>query len=83
MMSAQITNKSLVPCDLTSELYREYEWPARGDAYRIDSPQQLFVGATTHRVVDAKGVVHCVPAPGFHGCVIRWKSRDGSSPVQF
>lgn len=62
---------------LTSELWREYDFGGR--VYRIVEPQALFFreGGTTHRVLDRDGVAHCVPAPGFNGCVLRWKERDG------
>lgn len=66
--------------DITTELYREYDFAGR--TYRIEAPQQLYVGITTHRVV-AGGVVHCVPAPGFNGCVLRWVSKDMTKPVDF
>ena len=66
--------------DLTVEEYREYDVPGRSQPYRIDSPQQLYIGATTHRVVDGSGVVHCVPTAG---TVIRWKSKDPTKPVGF
>ena len=69
------------PKDLTKEQWREYEFSER--TYRIEAPQQLFIGETTHRVVDAAGVVHCVPAPGQLGCVLRWKPKDAGEPVQF
>lgn len=77
----------LSPKDLTVELWREYDFGGR--TYRIDNPWQLFSrpGGTTHRVttVDANGVtiVHCVPAPGHLGCVLRWQSRDVTKPVSF
>lgn len=32
-------------------------------------------GRTTHRVTGSDGVVHCLPAPGNNGCVLRWKGR--------
>ena len=68
---------------LTDEEWREYDFGGR--VYRIENPQALFMrpGGTTHRVVDADGVVHCVPAPGLYGCVLRWKTRDASKPVIF
>jgi hypothetical protein len=69
------------PKDLTKEAWREYEFSDR--VYRIEAPRQLFIGTTTHRVLDAAGVVHCVPAPGQQGCVLRWKPKDASEPVQF
>ncbi len=67
--------------DLTKESYREYDFGGR--VYRIESPQKLYIGTTTHRVIDSAGVVHCVPAPGQHDCVLRWKPLNDSDPVQF
>lgn len=66
--------------DISTELYREYDFGGR--VYRIDNPKRLYVGQTTHRVVDVDDVVHCVPVPGSHGCVLRWKSKN-DTPVQF
>lgn len=57
------------PKDITVEEWREYDFGGR--VYRIDAPQKLWIGTTTHRVLDAHGIVHCVPAPGFSGCVLR------------
>lgn len=67
--------------DLTPELWREYDFGDR--VYRIDAPVRLFwrEGGTTHRVLDASGVAHCVPAPGHCGCVLRWLERPGSPGV--
>jgi len=60
--------------DLSTEEWREYDFDGR--IYRILNPTKLFLrpGGTTHRVVDVAGVTHCVPAPGHHGCVLRWKA---------
>ncbi len=68
---------------LTDELWREYDFGGR--AYRINDPQELYMreGGTTHRIVDNMGVVHCVPAPGHMGCVLRWCVRDGKPRVAF
>ena len=68
---------------LDAELYREYDF--QGRVYRIDNPKTLIIrsGGTTHRVVDADGTVHCPPAPGHCGCVLRWKNRDPNVPVNF
>lgn len=68
---------------LTTEAYREYDFEGR--VYRINNPVTLFIrsGGTTHRVVDSDGVVHCPPAPGQYGCVLRWKNKDPSTPVNF
>lgn len=69
------------PKDLSKEAWREYDFGGR--VYRIEAPHQLFIGTTTHRVLDSKGVVHCVPAPGEKGCALRWQPKDASEPVQF
>jgi hypothetical protein len=69
------------PKDLSMELWREYDFGGR--VYRIDAPHGLWIGATTHRVVDAAGVVHCVPSPGEKGCALRWQPRNAGAPVQF
>ena len=57
------------------EEWREYDFGGR--VYRIDAPErvQFRGGSTTHRVTGADGIVHCVPAPGTAGCVLRWKGR--------
>lgn len=77
------------PKDLTKEEYREYEFLWAVDPsvlyrqYRVTAPQKLWIGTTTHRVLDGAGMVHCVPAPGERGCVLRWKPKDAADPVQF
>jgi hypothetical protein len=55
------------------EEWREYDFGGR--IYRIDKPQTVHYrqGGSTHRVTDAEGIVHCVPAPGQGDCVLRWK----------
>lgn len=73
------------PKDLTVETYREYVFLPGGETYRVDNPVALYYreGGTTHRVVDAAGVVHCVPY-GIGQCVVlRWKNRDANDPVTF
>jgi hypothetical protein len=67
--------------DLTPELWREYDWAGR--VYRINNPIALWVGTTTHRVLDNEDVVHCVPNVGEKGCVLRWQNKDKSEPVNF
>lgn len=54
------------------ERWREYDFGGR--VYRIDNPATVYFrkGGSTHRVVDANGISHCVPAPGVNGCVLRW-----------
>lgn len=69
--------------DISDEASREYDFGGR--VYRINSPVTLFMrpGGTTHRVLDANGVVHCVPAPGQGDCVLRWTPKNPAAPVQF
>lgn len=75
--------------DLTNEVYREYEFTdsktGRRVTSRIDNPVKLFTrpGGTTHRVLDAEGIVHCVPTVGECGCVLRWKPRKVTNACQF
>jgi hypothetical protein len=54
------------------EAWREYDFCGR--VYRIEKPVsvQFRPGGETHRVTDADDIVHCVPAPGNNGCVLRW-----------
>ena len=66
---------------LEGVVWREYDYGGR--VVRIDNPVELWIGETTHRVLDAQGVVWCVPAPGHCGCVLRWKKADGEPPVRF
>jgi hypothetical protein len=69
------------PKDLRKEQWREYDFGGR--TYRIDAPDRLWIGTSTHRVLDGAGIVHCCPAPGVSGCVLRWQPKDGGEPVQF
>lgn len=69
------------PKDISLEEWREYDFDGR--VYRINNPMSLYIGSTTHRVVDADGIVHCVPNVAVLGCVIRWKPRNVKEPVQF
>ena len=67
--------------DLSKELWREYDFGGR--IYRITKPLQAWIGTTTHRVLDASGVVHCCPSPGQGDCVLRWEPKNVAEPVQF
>lgn len=73
--------------DLTSEMWREYEWSdpdsGRIRCYRIHYPKGLIVGNTTHRVLDCDGIVHCVPNVGRFGCVLRWQNHPNQPAVTF
>jgi hypothetical protein len=72
------------PKDLTKEARREYDYGG-GHVYMIVGPQKLWVGKTTHRVLDSEGVVHCVPFPTCDGKAVflRWYPRNAAEPVQF
>jgi hypothetical protein len=76
-------NDVLIERSLETEIYREYDFDGR--VYRIDFPKLLMChkGGETHRVVDFDNVVHCVPAPGVRGCVLRWVTKDSMVPVNF
>jgi hypothetical protein len=69
--------------DISDEAWREVVYPDR--VYRIDSPVKLIFrkGGSTHRVVDANGVVHCYAAPESGRTTLRWKAKDGLAPVRF
>lgn len=56
------------------EEWREYDFEGRSTPYRIEHPRfvEFRPGGETHRVTDRDGIVHCVPAPGRCGCVLRW-----------
>lgn len=76
-------NIGFIQHSLAHEKYREYDF--NGRIYRIDAPKTLFIrkGGETHRVVDQENVVHCVPAPGQQGCVLRWFTGNSANVVQF
>lgn len=82
-MSSDQPSQDLLTKSLDAEEWREYDFGGR--VYRIENPRTLVVrpGGTTHRVVDDRGVAHCVPAPGYRSCVLRWKSKADQPPVQF
>jgi hypothetical protein len=67
--------------EIKNELWREYDFEdSAGNCriYRINKPKRLYFrpSGTTHRVVDADGVTHCIPAPGYQKCVLRWFSPE-------
>lgn len=78
-----MTSSDLIEADIGSEEWREYDFGGR--SYRILNPVKLYFRptGTTHRVLDPNGLMHCVPAPGISGCVLRWQPRDPNSPVAF
>jgi hypothetical protein len=67
------------------EEWREYEFGKDRVVYRIVNPVEVQFrdGGSTHRIVDADGVAHCVPAVGVSGCVLRWKSISPDKPVKY
>jgi hypothetical protein len=69
--------------DISAEAWREVD--TGGRTYRINEPVELIIrkGGSTHRVIDAEGVVHCYAAPETGKSVIRWKNRAGHPSVQF
>jgi hypothetical protein len=74
---------NLTKNDLSTEAWREYDFSGR--IYRIEKPKTLYtrLGGETHRVVDQMNVVHCLPAPGVNGCVLRWQGHNGTDGVTF
>lgn len=64
--------------DISTEEYRQYEWkdPVSKEyvAHTGVRPQRLYIGRSTHRVVDSKGVTHLVPSIGQMGCTVEFKA---------
>ena len=61
--------------DISSEQWREYQFLG-GQAIRIEAPLKLNVSASGgHRVFDAEGVSHYVPAGWIH---LKWTAKDGA-----
>jgi hypothetical protein len=64
--------------DITSEEYREYQFPSPQGRFvkvRINKPTHLSVSESGgHRLLDADGVSHYVPAGWVH---LSWKAKDG------
>lgn len=61
--------------DISSEKWREYKF-ANGETVRIEQPLQLNVSDSGgHRIFDASGVSHYVPAGWIH---LQWESKDGA-----
>lgn len=72
---ADFINKSdLAFSDISSEEYRTYQWES-GFKITIQQPQKLNVSASGgHRVFDAFGVSHYIPAGWVH---LWWAAKDG------
>lgn len=65
--------------------YRWREYDFEGRVYRIEKPVALCTtpNGTTHRVEDADGIMHIVPAVGHFGCVVRYAKTDGAPKTTF
>jgi len=73
--------------DLKKELFRRYEWidPVTGNLmlHEIQEPQVVYLGNTTHRILDTNGLVHFVPSIGYFGCVLVTQNKDQSKPCNW
>jgi hypothetical protein len=81
-----IPSKEVDGSDIENEEYRVYiffDENGKKIEHVIDNPLRLKVGNTTHRVLDSKFMVHCVPNVGHRGCVLKWKPRDIRSWCDF
>lgn len=59
--------------DISSELYREYEFENK--IVRIDEPLRLHVSESGgHRLFDSGGVSHYIPTGWIH---LHWQVKDG------
>lgn len=67
--------------DLSNEKTRVYVNPETGFEYVIEGPIALVIRneGKTHRVVDARGIVHCVP----RNWIIQWLPKDPTRPVNW
>ena len=61
--------------DISSEEWREYEFPS-GRKVRISNPLQLHVSENGHRVLDAEGTSHYIPVGWIH---LSWRAREGAA----
>lgn len=61
--------------DISTELWREYRFLG-GETIRIESPLQLNVSESGgHRIFDAEGVSHYIPAGWIH---LQWTVSEGA-----
>lgn len=69
----------LIERNLEGVLWREYDTGDR--VYRIERPVKFWYreGGSTHRVLDAGGIVHIVPA----SAIIRYQKEPGVDQCQF
>jgi hypothetical protein len=79
-MDKFINESGLDFTDISSELYREYEFPPSGDricndVIHINSPMKLNVSKSGgHRIFDENGVSHYIPSGWIH---LSWCVKDG------
>jgi len=59
--------------DISSERYREYRFGG-GDVVRIEEPLINVSASGGHRIFDAEGVSHYIPAGWIH---LSWVAKDG------
>lgn len=71
------------PHNISGELYREVVWVGKDFTLRIERPHNLYIGSTTHRVVDALGRVYCYPSPTTGLTYIKWEHCNKNNPVDF
>lgn len=66
--------------DISTEQYRAYVFPG-GDTVTVTEPLKLFVSNSGgHRIVDASGTSHYLPARWIH---LSWKVKAGQPEFSF
>ncbi len=76
--SAQkLPDSEYIIVDISDEEWREVQLSG-GLTILIKNPVTLIIrkGGSTHRVVDAKGIVHCYAAPETGYSALCWKVKD-------
>lgn len=78
----KLPNSKYITADISDEEYRTIV--TKEQTYKIENPVTLIFrkGGSTHRVVDANGLVHCYPAPETGKSILQWKAKEGKSPVR-
>lgn len=85
----QDTKGDLLELDICGEEMRVYLQLSHDKthevAYIIDHPVKLYFRpkGTTHRILDAEGIVHIVPAPGHGTFAIKYLPKNAAEPVRF
>lgn len=65
------------PKDISTELKRTYYFP-NGEKVIIDQPVQLITSENGHRIADAHGNGHYVPAGWLH---LHWENKPGAKAI--